>query len=188
MNIRNVDVFDLYGDGTLVIKTNAEGAGDNTRYAWYVRQGKRNIFKGAYQAEPFMSYDLPTPGDYTIKAFVKNQAGEKAEKEVAFHANRRTSPLLASDSQLQLEGGPQIEHISGPFYRMSLRDERLPEDARYAWYIYRKDEKEPFARQMYSDSSEYVFAFQDPGEYYVKVFVILDNAKNSLKSDLFTVR
>ena len=186
MKIRDVDVFDLYGDGTLVIKTNVEDAGEGVRYAWYVKQGKRNVFKGTYQAKPFMSYDIPAIGTYVVKAFVKNQAGEKAEKEVTFNANRRTSPLLVSAASLPLEGAPEIEHISGPFYRMSLR-QNLPESARYAWYIYRKDEKEPFARQMYSESSEYVFAFQNPGEYYVKVFVTLDNAKSSLKSDLFKV-
>ena len=187
MKIREIEAFDLYGDGTLVLKTNLENADEQVQYAWYVKKGDRNIFKGSYQSKPFMAYKIPVLGAYTIKAFVKNKDGEKTEETITFVADRNTSPQLSAANELSVKGRPAVEHISGRFYKMSLPME-LPQNALFAWYIHRNGETEPIARRMYSDSPEYVHAFQEPGEYYAKAFIVVGKAKTSLKSTLFIVK
>ena len=46
MNITGLDLFDLYGDGTLVMKTAVDGADASTRYTWYVKQNGKTVYKG----------------------------------------------------------------------------------------------------------------------------------------------
>ena len=113
MKIREIEAFDLYGDGTLVLKTNLESTEERVQYAWYVKKGDRNIFKGSYQGKPFMAYKISAPGAYTIKAFVKNKDGEKTEETITFVADRNTSPQLSAAKELSVKGRPAVEHISG---------------------------------------------------------------------------
>ena len=187
MKIGKIEAFDLYGDGTVVLKTNMAEGGSDLRFAWYIMRDQRTIFKSPYQKQPYRSWKLYQYGKYTIKAFVKNGQGEKVRKETAFTFNRRTSPKLKNQADKLLHESPVIEKISGPFYRMYV-GETLSKDAKYAWYIYQVGAKEPIVRQMYTNSSEYIHAFRESGEYYVKVFVMLDGAKESVKSEPFQVK
>ena len=81
MKIREIDAFDLYGDGTLVIKTNMEkdapDGGDGSRYAWHIMRKQLTIFKIPYQVRPWTAWQIPKYGEYLIKAFVKNADGER---------------------------------------------------------------------------------------------------------------
>ena len=38
MKIVKVEAFDLYGDGTLIVKTDLDEIGTDTRFAWYLKK------------------------------------------------------------------------------------------------------------------------------------------------------
>ena len=171
----------------MVLKTNMEEGEEGFRYAWHIMQNRKTIFKIPYQIRPYAAWQIPQHGRYFIKAFVKNAREEKVQETISFTADRHTSPKLETHEENPLMEPPVIEHISGPFYKMYLR-QKFPESAQYAWYVYRSDEKEPVSRQMYSHSPEYIHTFREAGKYYVKVFLMLNGMKNSVKSDPFPVQ
>ncbi|MDO5558459.1 MAG: hypothetical protein Q4F95_02555 [Oscillospiraceae bacterium] len=187
MEIREIDVFDLYGDGTLVIKTNMTGQADDLRYAWYIELNSKKIFKGSYQHNPFMSYKIDQPGKYVVKAFVKNSDQDKVQSETEFTANKKTSPALIKDEVKTFKLSPFAEHISDTFWKMDVK-EKLADNAKYAWYLYRVNEQEPCIKQLYTPISEYVCSLKDPGEYYAKVFAVVDGIKHTAKTDVFLVK
>ena len=41
MKIVSLDLFDLFGDGTLVMKTNVDEPDSAFRYAWYIKENGR---------------------------------------------------------------------------------------------------------------------------------------------------
>ena len=105
MKILNVDVFDLYGNGTLVLKTNMDEE-KGMKYAWYVSKDGENIYKSAYQLRPFMAYEIEQWGEYEIKAFVKSKSGEKLTRKVLYISDRKTSPALEPEMPVEPEAVP----------------------------------------------------------------------------------
>ena len=187
MKIREIEAFDLYGDGTLVIKTNMEEEEEGLRYAWHIMQNRRTIFKIPYQVRPYAVWHIPQRNSYFVKAFVKNAAGERIQEVITFTADRHTSPKLEAPEEKLLTEPPVVENISGPFYKLYLR-QTFPENAQYAWYVYRVGDETPVSRQMYTNAAEYIYAFQEPGEYYVKAFILLNGIKDSVKSEILTIQ
>lgn len=189
MKIQAIDVFDLYGDGTLVMRTVMEEPKEELQYAWHIMEGRKTLFKIPYQARPFTAWQMPYRGVWTVKAFARDhETKEKIKATVDFTADRSTSPgLKAKQKHHFLKEPPTVERISGPFHKMYL-DQKFPKGAQYAWYVYRTDTQDPVIKRLYQDSPEYVCAIHDPGEYFVKVFVMVNGKKDSIKSETFQVK
>ena len=127
MKILSVDVFDLYGDGTLVFKTNVDTPEDKSvQYTWYVKKGDRTIYKGPYGTKPFMAYNIKDLGYYHITAFaLNNYIGQKDKYETLFTADRETSPMLfelkkkSAPEPVSSHTGrpPKVTHVAGRFDR-----------------------------------------------------------------------
>jgi hypothetical protein len=183
MEIKEVEVFDLYGNGTLVLKTNVAEPTDDLRYCWYVRQGNKTIWKGAYQRKPFAAASVEMPGDYTIRAYVRDGEGNKVEMEVPFSADRVNSPLLVDATAVHAKAS----NISGPFWKLELVEEP-GEGAEYAWYLYQEGEEQPVHKGEYSDRSDYVHRFEEPGTYRAKLFVRVNKQRRTALTDWFTVK
>lgn len=187
MKIVALDLFDLYGNGTLVMRTVVDQPSTALRYTWYIKKNGKNIYKGHYQRNPYMAFQLEHLGTYTVKAYVWEGKGEAMSFEADFTANKRTSPELAKTiEQNRFQITPVVTHISGAFWEFSL-EEDFGEDAQFAWYVYQADNPEPVSKQMYSSESRMVHQFEQPGNYYVKAFVIKDDVKCSACSQVFTV-
>lgn len=187
MNITELELFDVTGEGFLVLKTNVDEPTADLRYAWYVKENGFFLYKGQYQRNPYVAVQLPHLGRYNITAYVRNSKGEKITKNTVFRANTKTSPFLKETDENQLSvDPPAVEHISGGFWRFQAFGE-LPEDARFAWYIYHNGESTPFVRSVYAEEPTYVHKFEESGEYSVKLFVMTENTKCSVMSDSFTV-
>lgn len=185
MKITGLDLFDLYGDGTLVMKTAVEGADASTRYTWYVKEAGKVIYKGAYQVRPFAAVKLEHLGNYTVKAFVRDGAGNKLELEIPFAATQHTSPKLSQAEAFPVT--PVITHISGGFWQFSVKESFAP-GSKFAWYIYQEGVKDPVAKLLpYTQVSKTVYEFNQAGRYYVKTFVVQNGVKQSANSDVFTV-
>ena len=187
MKIKELELFDLYGDGTLVMKTNVDIPNDNFRFCWYIKEKGRLIYKGNYQRNCFLAFQLPHLGKYMIKAFVRDEQGEKVETEVEFYATKKTSPQLAlAESTITFLVEPKVEHISGGFWCFQVEGE-LPENANFAWYIYKEEIDEPVLRTGYSEQSNYTYKFDTSGTYYVKLFIVANGKKKSIVSESFKV-
>ncbi|MDD3164311.1 MAG: PKD domain-containing protein [Oscillospiraceae bacterium] len=188
MEIKEIELFDLYGNGTLVMKTNVDAPTSAMRYAWYVKKDSKLIMKGVYQKEPFTACQLESRGLYTVKAFVRNGKEEKVEQTATFRATAKTSPALASAAQQtpSLTLTPKYEQISGAFWQFRAEG-AFPENAEFAWYLFREGEEQPVHREMYPSAPEYTHKFEEPGRYHVKVFVKLGAQKKSADSACFEV-
>lgn len=183
MEITGVELFDLYGDGTLVIKTNVDKEDENLRYAWYVSENKELIYKGKYQSKPFTALQLKHLGSYTIKAFVMDGDKNKAEFLTKFRATKRTSPKLPQPIP---QVTPSVAHISGVFWQFSV-EAALEKDAKLAWYVYQENNPNPIAKLPYAKDKQTIYQFENPGNYTVKVFIVQNGEKKSFLSSLFTV-
>lgn len=183
MEITGVELFDLYGDGTLVIKTNVDQEDETLRYAWYISESKELIYKGKYQNKPFTAIQLKHLGSYTVKAFVMDGNGNKAEFLTKFAANKRTSPKLPHPIP---QVTPSVTHISGAFWQFSV-DANLEKNARIAWYVYQEGQPNPIAKLPYASDKEAIYQFEKPGNYAVKVFIVQHGEKKSFLGSLFTV-
>lgn len=187
MEIKELELFDLYGDGTLVMKTNVDVPNDSLRFCWYIKEKGRLIYRGNYQRNSFSAFQLPHLGKYMIKAFVRDEQGEKAEIEVEFNVTKKTSPqLVLAESTVTFSVQPKVEHISGGFWCFQVEGE-IPEDARFAWYVYKEDIDEPVVRTVYSEESNYTYKFDISGTYYVKLFVLANGKKKSIVTEQFKV-
>lgn len=186
MNITGLDLFDLYGDGTLVMKTSVDDADPSARYTWYVKLRGQTIYKGSYQRNPFTAIQLEHLGTYTVKAFVRDGEGNKKEYEATFSATRRTSPQLAQAEADAFSVTPVVSHVSGGFWQFSVEESFDPE-SKFAWYIYQEDVSDPIVKMPYSNEAKTVYKFETAGRYYVKAFVIQNGNKQSASSDVFTV-
>lgn len=183
MEITGVELFDLYGDGTLVIKTNVDKEDENLRYAWYISENKELIYKGKYQSKPFTALQLKHLGSYTIKAFVMDGDKNKAEFLTKFRATKRTSPKLPQPIP---QVTPSATRISGAFWQFSI-DAALEKDAKIAWYVYQANQPNPIARLPYARDKEVIYQFENPGNYAVKVFIIQHGEKKSFLGSTFAV-
>ena len=188
MNISELELFDVSENGLLVMKTNVDEPAEDLRYAWYVKENGVFIYKSQYRHNPYTAVQLPYRGSYAVTAFVRNGTGEKITKEMVFRADRKTSPLLA-DKEVEHFNvcAPAVEHISERFWRFHAAGD-LPEGARFAWYIYREGVKEPLVRSAYAEEPTYMHKFEAPGNYSVKMFVVVGDAKRSAVGETFTVR
>lgn len=184
MNITGLDLFDLYGDGTLVMKTAVDGADASTRYTWYVKQNGKTVYKGAYQRDPFTAVQLEHLGTYVVKAFVRDGEGSKQEFEATFSATKRTSPKLAQAEAFSVT--PVASHVSGGFWQFSVEESFEPE-SKFAWYIYQEGVSDPMVKLPYNNESKAFYKFEAPGRYYVKAFVMQDGRKQSASSNVFEV-
>ena len=185
MNITGLDLFDLYGDGTLVMKTAVENVDLSARYAWYVKQNGKTVYKGSYQRDPFTAVQLEHLGTYVVKAFVRDGEGNKQEFESSFSATKRTSPKLAL-AEAEAFVTPVATHVSGGFWQFSVEESFEPE-SKFAWYIYQEGVSAPIVKMPYSHESKAFYKFETAGRYYVKAFVMQDGRKQSASSDVFTV-
>lgn len=186
MNITGLDLFDLYDDGTLVMKTAVEGADAATRYAWYVKQNGKTVYKGSYQRNPFTAVHLEHLGTYTVKAFVRDGEGNKQEYEATFSATKRTSPQLAQADAEAFSVTPVASHVSGGFWQFSV-EESFPPESKFAWYIYQEGVSDPMVKLPYSNEPKTIHKFETASRYYVKAFVMQDGRKQSASSDVFEV-
>lgn len=186
VEIIGLDLFDLYGDGTLVMKTLVDKPDPSLRYAWYVKLCGQKIFESHYQRNPFTAVRLSHLGNYLIKAFVRDGEGNKVTQEETFIANKRTSPQLALLDDTDFMVTPVISNISGAFWQFSV-DGSFAEDTKFAWYIYQEGQDAPMEKIPYSKSSNTIYQFKAPGNYYAKAFVIQEGVKRSGTSDPFVV-
>lgn len=187
MKIRELELFDLFGDGTLVMKTNMDAEYENLGYAWYVEHKGKVIYKGQYQVKPFTAFQLPHLGDFKVKAFVRQKDGERVILEQTFRADHKTSPKLAeSEEQVSFRVNPTAKHISGSFWQFDQEGE-LPENAKFAWYIYRNGEAEPITKVMYTPESRYIHNFEESGVFHAMLFVLVGNVKRSAVTEDFSV-
>ena len=170
MKIISLDLFDLYGNGTLVMKTHVDKPDSSLRYAWYVKTGGSNIYKGSYQDNPFTAVQLSQLGTYVIKAFVRDGEGNKQEFAATFLATKRTSPKLAK--MVTFSVTPVVSHVSGNFWRFSVVENF--EHAKYAWYVYQEGSLEPVFKAPYDTENYMIHKFEAPGSYFIKAFVIQD--------------
>ena len=185
MKIREIEVFDIFGDGTLAIKTNVDDPIDDLRYAWYISKEQQLLYKSNYQRKPYTGYKADLPGTYVIKAFVRISAQDRMEQVVRFTVNKTTSPLLAGQFE-PLEITPMIEHVSGPFWKVWLRGD-FAKETEFAWYVYAENKDEPLFRTDYSHKGECIYKFNHPGTYRIKAFVRQDGQKYSRFSPWFKV-
>ena len=183
MEITGIELFDLYGDGTLVIKTNVDQEEDGLRYAWYVSENKELIYKGKYQSNPFTAIQLKHLGSYNVKAFVMDGSNNKAELLVKFRATKRTSPKLPRAIP---QVTPSATHISGAFWQFSI-DTALEKDAKISWYVYQENQPNPIAKLPYARDKEVIYQFENSGNYAVKVFIVQQGEKKSFLGSTFSV-
>lgn len=187
MIIQDIEVFDLYQDGTLVLKTNAVDVSDKCQYAWYVKWKGKTVFKSKYVDVPFIACQIKAWGEYSITGYVLDtKTKEKVQREVSFTADIKTSPGLQPGYQEIRDLQPVVQHISGPFWKFSVSKE--PEgQVEYAWFIYKRGQSAPWFKQMYSSRPHFEYQFKEPGDYRVKLFALAGEAKNSVFSEWFTV-
>ncbi|MBQ3378467.1 MAG: hypothetical protein IJG50_01230 [Clostridia bacterium] len=189
MEIKSIDAFDLFHNGTIVLKTNTEELSEGYVFAWRVinKKNDKTVFKSGYISDPFISCKIKGFGDYTITAYVLNEKnGEKISAETEFTADKNTSYALTSGYSEIAEIEPIAEHISGPFWRFSP-DSEPPKDAQFAWYIYKKGDVDPMHKQMFTEFPTYEYKFTQEGTYRAKLFISFKKAKRSEFSDWFDV-
>lgn len=185
MEIIRLDLFDLYGDGTLVMKTEVDEPDPSLRYAWYVKAYGQKIYETHYQRNPFTAAQLQHLGSYVVKAFVRDGEGNKVTLEKTFTANKYTSPQLAlTDTSFTVT--PVATQISGAFWQFTAEG-TFGENTRFAWYVYQEGADTPIEKIPYSKDPSTVYQFTAPGRYYVKAFVIQDGVKQSASCVPFTV-
>ena len=185
MEITSLELFDLYGNGTLVMKTNVDEPDPSLRYAWYVKTGGSNIHKGSYQRNSFTAVQLNQLGTYVVKAFVRDGNGQTVTMEQEFHATKRTSPTLLASHKKSLVITPVVSHVSGPFWQFSIVENF--EHAKYAWYVYQEGSLEPVFKAPYDTENYMIHKFEAPGSYFIKAFVMQDGIKRSARSQVVTV-
>lgn len=99
MKIMEVEVFDLRGDGTIILKTRVKDVSDYIRYAWYVYYGNHLLFKSQYSNKPFMEYTITSLGTYRVKAFVLDkQTQKKAVEEVLITFDKKNFSSFVQDN------------------------------------------------------------------------------------------
>lgn len=185
MRINEIEVFDLFGDGTLVLKTNTDEESKTARYAWYVYYQGRLIHKTPYQAKSFLGVKVEKLGRYTVKAFVKDE-DEKIKDEIEVVLNRTTSPVLANNNKTVTLITIIVEKVTSNIMRFDVQGD-FDENTTFAWYIYSEGNDEPICKQMYAKTSEYFHTFNTTGKYYAKVFALSNTEKRSVKSDVFSI-
>lgn len=185
MKIVSLDLFDLFGDGTLVMKTNVDEPDSAFRYAWYIKEDGKNIYKGHYQRNPYAAFQLKRLGSYSVKAYVRDGNGETVTAEAEFTATKKTSPQLAQPQKVQFTVTPSVSHVSGAFWQFSIAENF--DNAKYAWYVYQEGSLEPVFKTPYDTESYMIHKFETPGSYFIKAFVIQDGVKRSARSQVFTV-
>lgn len=181
MNIVFNDAFDIYGDGTLVLRIIPDEYNEDFRYAWYVKLNNKIIHEVKYQKKPFASVKLKKYGEYTIKAFIMDKNKQKDIQEITFICNENTSPDLNKFAIT-----PVVKCVSGAFWEFSVK-EKYEEKAKYAWYIYKDGEKEPILKLNYSYDPSFIHEFKENGTYYIKAYVIKNDIKCSKLSKKFKV-
>ena len=181
MKIKEIEAFDLYGDGTLVLKTNVDEPEDNLRYAWYVKLNNKIEHEVKYQKKSFAAVTLKQYGTYKVKAFVMNKDKEKVISEIEFTCNKNTSPNIR-----KFIITPVVSCVSGDFWKFSIK-ETFEDGTKYAWYIYRDGENEPYVKTDYSTETSIIHQFNNSGTYFIKVFVIKNGVKYSKRSEKFNV-
>lgn len=183
MEIIHVEVFDLFGDGTLVLKTDLDNADENIRYAWYISFGKNPPEKTKYLKNNFLGWEISDPGVYKIKAWAMNiVTKEKVSKEVTFTVNRITSPVLFESFDEQKNMHVDVFHVEGAVWRITALGD-LPEYADYAWYVYRDGEDNPVYKTEYAPVNEFLYEVPSNGKYRFKFFCRTENDKMSFTSD-----
>lgn len=187
MTINEIELFDLYGNGTLVMKTNVEEPRDDLRYTWYVKSNGQLIYKGTYQRNPFTAIQIEHLGLYVVRAFVRDGEGNKVELAAEFCASKKTSPVLAAAEAENdtVSVVPKVEHISGTFWQFSAEG-NIPENAKYAWYIYREDQIDPIFKGSYSADANLLYDCKESGSYHAKLFVLFDGRKISVNTEIFS--
>ena len=187
MKIIEVEVFDLRGDGTIVLKTRMEDASDHMRYAWYVYHKNHLLFRSKYNNKPFMEYTITSLGTYRVKAFVLDKkTQEKIVEDVTVTFDKKTSPHLFKTAEKEKKWFPIAERLEGNVWKFSVNGS-LPGQADFAWYVYEKGEKEPVFKGKYSTVSEYLYTFTFSGVYKAKCFCRLGREKESITTDWFDV-
>lgn len=195
MEIKLVDFFDLYGDGTLVLRTIVDTPEKDVLYAWDVEKEKTRIHKGEFSPKPFMAVKVTEPGSYLIRSYVFDQMKkEKIIYEKYCELDRNTSPQLIAGKKRNAAGQtepdtttkPVVTHIAGPFWMANVA-EQYPEDATFSWYLYTDGSTKPFEKQGFSRDQEFVYRFRNPGNYRVKLTVLVKGEKLVSMSDSFHV-
>ena len=189
MKISEIEAFDVYGDGTLILKTNLSEPVEGAQYAWYLIEGEETLVKVWFQNNRYTAIKLEKTGRYTIRAYVLDKDKHKTKKEIPFVANKKTSPILAEktgDVKPEITVTPVVKKLSDSFWRFSVEEE-LPAGTQLAWYIYKEGETVPLYKQMYAKTTNYVHRFKEGGNYVLKVFAVLNNEKYTGISDVFTV-
>ena len=214
MTIKYIDAFDLYKNGSIVLRTVADKQDGNYRYSWYIKQGNKIIFKSNYTADAFMLHKVDQPGTYEIIFFLRNeQTKEKLREQMTLDvvfsesgapvrqappkthvpakpqqetARSSAVPPKKADPAPKPAFAPKVAHISGPFWHM-IPEKACPEGAKYSWYIYKAGNPTPVFKRSYSDDPEYVHKFQNAGKYYVKLSVLVNGEKQTAISRQFMV-
>lgn len=194
MEIKLFDSFDLYGNGTLVLRTVMDPMDENFLFSWDVQLGDQTLYRGDYSSKPFTALKVDRFGHYLIRSYVLDRkTKEKMIHERYFDLNQKTSPDLKSarkerPNQQEEDGTekPTVINIGGPFWLMRP-SVKYPEEAKYSWYIYRYGSSKPFEKQSYSTDRDYVCRFQESGNYYVKLSVLVGEKKLVSISNSFEV-
>lgn len=182
MKIENIEVLDIDGKGTLIIRTHVDGEPKDPEYAWYILMDNEVLFKSCYQDKPYFSYPLKMIGNYTIKAFVRNSEGEKISETVLFKADAQTSPQLAKRPNFRV----RTQNLGQGIWKFYI-NEPISKKAMYAWYVYENGNPEPIFKQMFTKRSELMYAFEKDGKYFVKTFIRVSDVKQAVRSDVFRV-
>jgi len=189
MNIKEIEVFDLYEDGTLVIKTNMEEKNEKLKYAWYIRKDEETIFKSKYQNQEFMAFNIDKSGLYAVKAFVIDDKLNKISKETKILIDYSTSPKLIEKelSKINVNVNVNIQFLNKLSWKINIYGQ-FPKSSKFAWYIYKRGKSEPIYKQMYSDKLEYIYEFAEKGQYKLKLFIISNGNKYSNNTQWFDVK
>jgi len=187
MNIKEIEVFDLYEDGTLVIKTKMKEKNEKLKYAWYIKRGNETIFKSKYQSQEFMAFNIDRSGQYAVKAFVIDDKLNKVSKEVKISIDYNTSPKLVKKELSKLINiNVNIQFLNKLLWKINIYGQ-FPKDSKFAWYIYKKGKDTPIYKQMYSKDLEYTYEFVKKGQYKLKLFIVSKENKYSNSTKWFNI-
>jgi len=188
MTIKEIEAFDLYKDGTLMIKTNVEEKNEKLKYAWRIKKDKKKIFESNYQKQEFIIFNVDKSGEYIVEAFVIDDKLNKISKEKKISICYYTSPKLVEKELLEIKFSVSvnIQFLNRLLWKINIYGQ-FPKNFKFAWYIYKKGKDAPIYRQMYSENLDYTHEFNEKGQYKLKLFVILNGNKYANETKWFNV-
>ncbi|XZF75629.1 triple tyrosine motif-containing protein [Bacillus sp. AL-1R] len=154
------------------VKWEIDATGNNLEFAWYIYKGGERVEFVPFNVSNVLNWIPKEPGKYFIKAFVKDQDGNKvsewsSEYKVVDNLDQGDIRKIVPNKQSPQSWGTTINWVA----------EVEGEELEYAWYIYKDGERVDYIPFTTTNLLEWTPI--ESGAYRIKLFV-KDNYGNKV--------